>query len=598
MPEDTPLTPAAGAPASTTTPNADAPAGTGALDRAYYLERALQNLSVLSRTATGKIDTTGSKDKDKVMQASSGDEAARLAKRNFTDAINTLYDNKNRKFKTPEELREFVEKLAGTINKDITKEGTLIRTTDSAKYAYTPAAKLEEAQKAFYAEFLERLNDPVKYPPAETAAWVEFKVNLVDHYFADGCGKTSQALSAFVNMRDGKALPVFTTRDDYFTAVRQMEAVPPDQQFAKWQEYYKTKYTANQPSAPVVTPQLDPWRVPSFGIGINPRETLFQNSEKSLPEMLKEKNAKKIGRNDVTLKPERLLFHEVIVDLSTKVKFKDEKELKAAVEKIVASPEYQKALEGITKENSTTRGAELTERFIAAQGLERLQTYAAAERKVMFLMGGSGTGKGTLSMQMEAGGVDPGVAADADVYKFLLADPKKLGLEFSNLTQQEASLLVDKVRARLTTMMVEQGKAPNVIIDKTLAKPGDIEALKKYAGTVEIHCSFCPVDVAVERAGERGHRTGRYVTTTDLLEIHQEVAQGVPALLKEQGVAMVMYDTNTPKDVPPRIMLEKKAGSLQVNVYDLKALGTLLNQQNVNNKAVNAGELYPNGNKP
>ncbi|HZN93011.1 MAG TPA: hypothetical protein VFB81_09920, partial [Myxococcales bacterium] len=159
--------------------------------------------------------------------------------------------DRHRQFQNPQELRAFVEKAAADINKGITKEGVLLRTgEDSPKYPYTKVADLPKAMDQFYGELFRRLDDP-RQDPKQLAAWIEYRLDLTDHFFADGCGKTSKAISAWALMRKGEPLPEYGSRDAYFDLGLAKEArrIPAqvrdldtptsnDQQFARWYSKY------------------------------------------------------------------------------------------------------------------------------------------------------------------------------------------------------------------------------------------------------------------------------------------------------------------------------------------------------------------------
>ena len=127
-------------------------------------------------------------------------------KAQFEQTIGELYDTRNRPIKGPDDLRSFVEHIAGEINAGVTKQ--LIRTADSAKHPYTKVADLPRAMDSFYRELYTRLITPGE-DPVGLAAWVEYRINLTDHFFADGCGKISKAVSGWVLMRYGQDLPTY-----------------------------------------------------------------------------------------------------------------------------------------------------------------------------------------------------------------------------------------------------------------------------------------------------------------------------------------------------------------------------------------------------
>jgi len=221
--------------------------------RGDYALAALTNLENTSRTAKGTVDVSASADKaEKMAKGLTSENAADLAKNNFISALGNAYENKDHEFETPNELREFVESIASTINQGITKEGILIRQgEDSPKYPYTRVAELEGRMQQFYEELFTRIKNP-KEDPVALAAWVEYKIDLSDHFFADGCGKTAKLLSSWVMMRAGKNLPDYTmhgkiptekVRGEYYAnAPKTIPGTNPTieaEELTNWTKYYR-----------------------------------------------------------------------------------------------------------------------------------------------------------------------------------------------------------------------------------------------------------------------------------------------------------------------------------------------------------------------
>ena len=181
-------------------------------EREMYKHTALANLAATSRTARGIVDTSASADKAEKMMGGTGAEVAERAVANFTSAIEKLFEARDTQFKDAAELRTFVEGIAQEINAGITKEGVLIRESDSEKFPYTRIKDLESAMNNFYEELFERLQNK-DTDSVELAAWIEYRVDLSDHFFADGCGKAAKAISSWTLMRNKHILPTYRGRD-------------------------------------------------------------------------------------------------------------------------------------------------------------------------------------------------------------------------------------------------------------------------------------------------------------------------------------------------------------------------------------------------
>jgi hypothetical protein len=216
-------------------------------DKQAYTDHALRNLRNTSRTASGVIDTSASATKSEaIVEGLSSEAIADTATENFTQTIEQLYDMRDVAMESPEDLRELVEATALQINGGLLKEGHLIRSgDDSDKYGYTRLADLPEAMEEFYDSFFAALDSP-DVDPIYLAGWVEYRIDLTDHFFADGCGKSAKAVSAWVLMRAGLPLPTYRGRDELYanapTAIRQDGSEQTQKEQEAWLEYYRTLF--------------------------------------------------------------------------------------------------------------------------------------------------------------------------------------------------------------------------------------------------------------------------------------------------------------------------------------------------------------------
>ncbi|MEI6054016.1 MAG: zeta toxin family protein [Candidatus Saccharibacteria bacterium] len=210
-----------------------------------YLVDANNNLLATSRTANGVVDTSASATKAESMISIDGNEAANKSKENFDKAIKNLFEQRDRDFSSADEVKKFVEDIAAQINDGIVKEDSLIRSgTDSDKYPYTRLENLPDAMQQFYVELQQRLSN-VNSDPAETAAFCEYHIDLSDHFFADGCGKTAKAISSYVLMRAGLPLPSYKGgRSEYYkhapTAIAGVNAEADETAWQDFKGYYKS----------------------------------------------------------------------------------------------------------------------------------------------------------------------------------------------------------------------------------------------------------------------------------------------------------------------------------------------------------------------
>lgn len=208
-----------------------------------YHDAAMENLRKTSRTAQGTVDTSASKNKAGNMAVGSGAQAAQMAQQNFSRTMHWLHDNRRWTPKNAEEMMDFMDTIVKSINKGITKEGVLHRTEDSHKWPYTSAAKIPYAKKQFAQELLDKLDTE---DPRKLAAWIHWRANFADHFYADGVGKSTEALADWVLMRHDQPLPQFRSRDEVFENAARTQVDPhqgPEgyrgKEFDKWHDYFR-----------------------------------------------------------------------------------------------------------------------------------------------------------------------------------------------------------------------------------------------------------------------------------------------------------------------------------------------------------------------
>ena len=175
---------------------------------------ARRGLHQMSRTAMGIVDVSAARDKAAVMATLSGEQARRATESSLHLAVDWMYQNRLTVFSSPAQLRQFVERLAQIITDGVLKPEHLIRSHDSDKYPYTLTKDLEAAMAQFYEELLARM--AASESPRTLAPWIEYRVNLSDHFFADGCGKASQLLAGFACMRADHPLPLHRSAKEYY----------------------------------------------------------------------------------------------------------------------------------------------------------------------------------------------------------------------------------------------------------------------------------------------------------------------------------------------------------------------------------------------
>lgn len=211
-----------------------------------YREQFRRNMMVMSRTANGKLDLSASATKADSMAVGSAADAQDKAFENTDRALKFLYDNRKRKFKSVKELEDLVLETAKITNKGIVREDCLFRNgEDSTKYNYARIKDLPVMWDWLMSVFYWMLTSQ-SFEVEEIAAFCEYGINIVGHFFSDGCGKISMLVSTYVFMRYDLPCPRYTSREEYYrVAAREkipmtgdLRGLPADPEFWNFVYYY------------------------------------------------------------------------------------------------------------------------------------------------------------------------------------------------------------------------------------------------------------------------------------------------------------------------------------------------------------------------
>ena len=212
-----------------------------------YRRQFRDNLMIMSRTANGRLDLSASGTKSDSMAVDSAADAQKLAFENTERALRLLFDNRRRTFRSAEELEELVLETAKITNEGITREGCLFRSgEDSTKYNYARIKDIPVMWDRYVRSFSWMLNSQC-FEVEEIAAFCEYVINFLGHFFADGCGKISMLISTYVFMRFDLPCPQYTSREEYYRfavrrkipSVNDLRQLPADPEFWDFVSYYR-----------------------------------------------------------------------------------------------------------------------------------------------------------------------------------------------------------------------------------------------------------------------------------------------------------------------------------------------------------------------
>lgn len=190
-------------------------------DQRIFTQIFMHNQKKLSRTAKGRFDTSVSETKPKAVQ--SGDDLEKQFETNMGILSGFIQSNRGRVFRSDKDFKELVAAIVTIINKGITGDPLALRTWDVQYGRHQSFEDLEEVMDAFYRQLFEKYGE-VKQSllcPIVLAAWIEWELNTNIHPFADGCGRSSQSLSAFFLYSLKFPLPRHASRDRYYSEMNE-----------------------------------------------------------------------------------------------------------------------------------------------------------------------------------------------------------------------------------------------------------------------------------------------------------------------------------------------------------------------------------------
>jgi hypothetical protein len=187
-----------------------------------------------SRTFSGDVDVFATRAKAGQVVDASPEITAAKSQENFKKVFDELWGDLDHYFSRMTQVTTFVDGINKGLNEGLVKEGVLLRTDDSRKFPYVPVNKLHRYRLDFGKEFLRRESDS-SVDPVETAAWVQWQVNIEGHFYADGCGRTAEMLAGWVLARESMPMPKPVTRKEFYSHVKNYD------EFLAW---YRTLFDA------------------------------------------------------------------------------------------------------------------------------------------------------------------------------------------------------------------------------------------------------------------------------------------------------------------------------------------------------------------
>jgi hypothetical protein len=184
------------------------------VDKHTWIDAVLRTLATQSRTLGGISDTSSSADKPKL--AAEGEALAQKTRQNLRNALEFLWENRGIVFHSADEVRGFIDRVAAMVSEGLLAPGQSLYRTWDTKFENQAAAEEIEPQ---YRQFCLWLFGSLDNDPVETAALTEKRLDGDIHPLADGCGRTTKILSAFILLRHELFPPRYRSRGEYYEKI-------------------------------------------------------------------------------------------------------------------------------------------------------------------------------------------------------------------------------------------------------------------------------------------------------------------------------------------------------------------------------------------
>lgn len=302
------------------------------------------------------------------------------------------------------------------------------------------------------------------------------------------------------------------------------------------------------------------------------------------------------GKKDVN--PARQVLHEAIVQIVSERnvnQFPQGNDYESKLEKLVGSLQHNPQFKEL--ESRSSPDPKKISEILDGMGVKKLPLHAKSEQ-VMMVTGGPGTGKSDILKGIRSDRPDVynnAAQINPDHYRNLLADFDKLGAIHSTFTQDEASLLTDKIMKRIGDKMDAGKPAPHVVVDIASPTKERMDFAKKFDQMTAV-AGTAPIDVTVQRAYERGvqngEAVGRVTPTRVVLAGAAYTSREMPNVFEHPNLDFRMVNADVPRGQPANLVADWDNKTRSLNVVDHNRFIDFAERQNINTYAKSSKELF------
>ena len=210
-----------------------------------YREQFHRNIIIVSQAANSAPDLSESTVQTDPMAAGQN-EAVRRALKNTDRALEYLYNNRRRNFKSATELEELLLEIGEIIDDDVVSKDSIFGfIKEILGLNYASIEDIPILWDRYVSDFYWMLSSN-SFEVEEIAAFSEYVINTASRFFSVNCTVLAMLMSACVFMRFDLPLPEYTSGDDYYRvamrdkipSVSDLYQLPADPEFWNFVSYY------------------------------------------------------------------------------------------------------------------------------------------------------------------------------------------------------------------------------------------------------------------------------------------------------------------------------------------------------------------------
>lgn len=230
--------------------------------------------------------------------------------------------------------------------------------------------------------------------------------------------------------------------------------------------------------------------------------------------------------------------------------------------------------------------------------ISRLIYFDNESRQSILVAGGVASGKGSIAKLVKEEILhNNALELNTDFYKNIILSKDIISSNYNqtsyikfygSISHNESSVVFDLI-IHEWSKKAQKGKAPNLLVDSCRASNWIINIASSGNNSLEIYVANLDTEVALERAYERGEKTGRFVPSEYFLRSHKDQLFLLSRAINQYNIKISIYDT---LERTPQLSIATDEKKKELYVMDVKSAIIFCSKININTQAKNNKTLY------